>query len=203
MKPVTVAAAVAASALLLGGCSGAPAAQSPSAGAASSTPATVAPTQFLAAHGLEGKSAKEIVDMLDASEEDRENGPMGSVRPAELVLSDSTSEQKTTLPMPEDSFYLAMAPYTERTHQCFNHNTATCKGELAGGDTFHATLVDSSGKTVVDQDVTTYDNGFGSLWVPRHLTGTLTITHQGKKVTVPVSTEDDAPTCLTTPLKLV
>lgn len=54
-----------------------------------------------------------------------------------------------------------------------------------------------TGQTVLDETRTTYDNGFVGLWLPRGLTGTLTIEHDGKTATSPVSTGADDPTCLT------
>ncbi|MFS4491238.1 CueP family metal-binding protein, partial [Dietzia kunjamensis] len=44
----------------------------------------------------------------------------------------------------------------------------------------------------------TYDNGFLGLWLPRGITATLTIDHDGRTATAPISTGDDDLTCLTT-----
>lgn len=176
--------------LALVGCSaGAQAPSTPSA------KATVSAAQFADAHGLTGLSAQQIVEKLDATEEDRAAGPVGSVRADQLLLSDAATS--ATLPMPADRFYLSVAPYVKTTHECFNHNLATCKGELAG-ETVHVTVVDASGATLVDADKTLYANGFVGLWLPKQITGTITVTYDGKTATQPISTGSQDPTCLTT-----
>lgn len=158
-------------------------------------------TTLLGRYGLEGLSTQQIIEKLDVSEADRTHGPVGSVRPDQLLLTDPATGEKQSLAVPQNQFYLAMAPYENVTHECFNHNLATCRGELVG-EQIHVTLVTEDGRTVVDKDVTTMANGFAGVWVPRDLKGQLTVSAKGKKVTVPVSTTEKDPTCLTTPLKL-
>ncbi len=196
MRLVPTAAVLATLGVLLAGCSALPTA------APTTSPAPVAATagaaEFLARHNLTGLTTQQVIDRLDASEDDRTAGPVGSVRPDELELSDATG--KATLPVPADTFYLSVAPYLTKTHDCFNHNLATCKGELAN-QVIHVTITDTSGATLVDKDVTTYANGFAGLWLPRNMAGTLTVTASGKKASSAIATGLGDPTCLTT-LKL-
>lgn len=190
------AALVAAAALGLAGCSAAPAptaSESPAAAATAGADADA--VAFLARHDLADLSVRQIVETLDASEEDRTQGPIGSVRPSELVLSDEQGE--ITLTIPDNAFYLAFAPYREQTHDCFNHNLATCAGELAEEE-LQVKVVDDAGATLVDEQVTTHANGFAGIWLPRDITGTLTVTHNGDTVTMPIATGSEDPTCLTT-----
>jgi len=186
-------------ALAVTGCAGGTAPE-PTA-APTATASSSADGALLARNGLDGLSVEEIIARLDADTADRTNGPIGSVRPDQLLLTDATG-QELSMPITSGKFYLAMAPYVTKTHQCFNHNLATCQGELVN-ETIHATFVDDAGRTVFDEDLTTMANGFASTWVDRDLTGTLTITHEGKSVSVPVSTGADAPTCLSESLQLV
>jgi len=194
-------AVVAGVALLLGGCTAATPTPAPS---ATSVPPTATPaldaatTAFLARHGLDGLTPQEIVESLDAAAEDREQGPFGSVRPSELLLGDD--EEEVVVPLPADSFYLAFAPYREQTHDCYNHNLATCQGELSE-QVVAVTVVDGSGATLVDQELTTHTNGFAGIWLPSNITGTLTVSQGGDTATTPIATGADDPTCLTT-LKL-
>ncbi len=153
---------------------------------------------FLAKHDLAGKSAPEIIEKLEATNADRETGPIGSVRPNELILT-GTDRSSVSLPI-ADEFYLSFAPYVTRTHDCFNHNLASCQGELPKTP-FQVTVVDSSGATLIDETLTSHDNGFVGVWLPKDITGTITVRGQGKEVTSNISTAADAPTCLTT-LKL-
>ena len=95
---------------------------------ASTSAAAVDVDDFLAQHDLAGRSVTEIVEALDGTNDDRENGPYGSVLPGELILADE--KQQVSLPI-EDAFYLSVAPYVTGTHECYNHNLASCQGELA------------------------------------------------------------------------
>lgn len=56
----------------------------------------------------------------------------------------------------------------------------------------------ATGATVVDDDVTTFDNGFVGIWLPRGLDGEITVEHDGRRATAPISTSNpDDLTCLT------
>lgn len=190
---------VAIGALTLAGCSttnqSAPAASSSA--AASSAPATseAAVQQVLAQAGLEGKDSVEVIEALEASTEDRTGGPAGSVRYDHVLLV--TDDQQVAMPIPEDRFYLSVAPYENRTHECYYHNLATCQGELAG-ETVHVRITGADGTTLVDEDTTLHNNGFAGFWLPRDIEGTMTVTYEGKESTAPIATGVDDPTCVTT-----
>lgn len=201
MKLTTTAAALALGAALFAGCSAVPPAPAPAPAAASApaaSPSPIAAQEFLARNNLAGLSAEQVIERLDASEEDRAAGPVGSVRPDVLVLTDRQGGT-TTMPL-ADRFYLSFAPSVTKTHDCFNHNLSSCRGELAGQQV-HVTITDAAGTALVDRDVTTYANGFAGLWLPRGLEGTITVTAQGRTATQALGTGPDDPTCLTT-LKL-
>lgn len=172
----------------------APAGSAPTASAPAS-PATEPAAAFLARHGLEGLGVEQIVERLDAATEDRAQGPVGSVRPGELVLTDE--EGQTSLPMPSDRFYLAIAPYLTRTHDCFNHNLASCQGELVDKQV-QVTVTDAAGARLVDETFTTHANGFAGMWLPKDIEATLVVTYDGKSATAAIGTGADDPTCLTT-----
>lgn len=187
---------VAIGALTLAGCSTADQ-SAPPASSTSVAPATsdAAVQQVLAQAGLEGQKTTEVIAALEASTEDRTSGPAGSVRYDHVLLV--TDDQEVAMPIPEDRFYLSVAPYVNRTHECYYHNLATCQGELAG-ETVHVTVTDEAGQTLVDEDTTLHDNGFAGLWLPRDIQGTMTITYDGKESTAPIATGVDDPTCVTT-----
>lgn len=196
MRFLTTALVAAAVTLGLAGCSATPApTTSETPAAAATVGADAEAVAFLTRHDLAELSVRQIVETLDASEEDRAQGPIGSVRPSELVLSDEQGE--ISLAIPDNAFYLAFAPYREQTHDCFNHNLATCSGELAQ-ETLQVKVVDGGGSTLVDQQVTTHANGFAAIWLPRDITGTLTVTHDGQSASTPIATGAEDPTCLTT-----
>jgi hypothetical protein len=165
------------------------------AGCASST-APAADEDILTRYGLAGQDVVEIVDHLDRlGGDDRPADLMASVRPGELLLSDDEGE--LALDLPEDRFYLSVAPYVSDTHECFNHSLTTCTGELAG-EPVEVSVVDASGQVLVDEQTTTFDNGFLGLWLPRDVAGTLRVTHDGLSAETAISTGEDDPTCLTT-----
>ncbi|MEX5257407.1 CueP family metal-binding protein [Kocuria arenosa] len=150
---------------------------------------------LLREHGLEDASTQEVVEHLDRTHEDRDAGLAGSVTYDEVVLDDGTTE--TTLPMPEDRFYLAVAPWTTTTHECFSHSLSGCQGELVGED-FDVRITDDSGAVLVEESVTSYENGFVGFWLPKDITGTLEISSEQGRAESGFATTRDSPTCLTT-----
>lgn len=151
---------------------------------------------LLAAHGLDGMDGAAMVDHLDRLVGDaRPADLMASVRADELLVS--AGEEEVAVPLPADEFYVAVAPYAADTHECYYHSLTTCQGELAD-EPVHVRVVDESGTVLVDEEMTTFGNGFVGLWLPRDIRGTLQITHDGRTGEVPISTDAEAPTCVTT-----
>ncbi|MCT1885607.1 CueP family metal-binding protein [Dietzia cinnamea] len=149
-------------------------------------------------HGLAGMDATEVVEHLDTmAVSDRPDTLIASVQPTELVLTDTTGGSTATLPMPDDTFYLSVAPYEAATHDCTFHSLTTCLGEMPG-ESVDVTVTDAAGRTILDETRTTYDNGFVGLWLPRDITGTIHIEHDGKAASTPIATGADDLTCLTT-----
>ncbi|MEU8242066.1 CueP family metal-binding protein [Actinoplanes missouriensis] len=191
------AAATAVSVLLLAGCSATGGAE----GAPEGVPSAAAPAAevegVLAAHGLAGKSTMEIIDQLDRLGLDaRPAGLKASVRPHELLLSSGAREYR--LAVPPDRFYLSVAPYADRTHDCFHHSLTTCKGELAAVTVQVRVVDETHDRVLLDEARTTFDNGFVGLWLPRDIEGVLRVSYAGKTGETRFATTADAPTCLTT-----
>lgn len=180
--------------LVLAGCSGTPDDDRPAVSATTSTFSQL-DTSFLEPFGLEEAEPRDIVTALDQTNDDRDSGVMGSVRYDSIVFS--TPDGETSIPLAEDDFYLSLAPYVDQTHDCYYHNLATCQGELVGED-LDVTITTGDGEVLVDETVTTYDNGFVGFWLPRDIEGTIQISHDGRSVSAPVATGSDDPTCVTT-----
>lgn len=156
----------------------------------------VSAEEIQAEFGLEGLDGQEIVDKLDRQSKDERNSDLiASVRPNELILA--TKQGEASLPLPEDKFYLSVAPYLAQTHDCFNHSLTTCTGELSQED-IHITITDDEGNELVNEDATTFDNGFIGYWLPADKKGTITIEQDGKTGEVPLDTSDEGGTCVTT-----
>lgn len=191
--PLITATVVALSGLVLAGCADSAPEASPQ---ASST--HVSGDEFLSAHDLAGLDAAQVIDRLDATPvADRPTDILTSVQPDTLVLTDDRNRE-ARLPMPEDEVYVSVAPYQQQTHECHFHSLTTCLGEMPG-EQVHVTITNNAtGDTLLDEPRTTYDNGFLGLWLPRDITATITIDHDGKTATSPIATGNQDLTCLTT-----
>ncbi|WP_262851776.1 CueP family metal-binding protein [Mumia quercus] len=60
----------------------------------------------------------------------------------------------------------------------------------------------AAGTTLVDETLTTHDNGFVGLWLPRDVDATLSVEVDGRTTSAPLSTTSADLTCVTT-LRLV
>lgn len=186
MKPSAL---TAVAVLALAGCAASPAEPSESTGDSS----------ILSAYDLAGLDGREIVDRLDrVPVDDRQSDLMASVRPTELLLSEEGSEEQTAVELPDDQFYLSLAPYVEQTHECFYHSLTTCRGELAGQDVEVLITDRDTGGALVDETTETFDNGFVGYWLPSGIDATIQIEHGGHSATADISTGPEDPTCLTT-----
>ncbi|WP_199849844.1 CueP family metal-binding protein [Blastococcus sp. Marseille-P5729] len=184
-----LAAVIGGTALLLSGCNSDADTDTPPA-------ASSAAADFIEVHDLEGKSTKEIITELDKTDEDLMTQLVGSVRYDVVELTDGETAETVSLPI-EDEFYLSMAPYVDKTHECYYHNLASCQGELVDQQ-LDVTITADDGEVLVDETVTTYQNGFVGFWLPRDIAGTISVSYDGKSVEAPFATGADDPTCVTT-----
>lgn len=167
----------------------------PTAGAASTTDTQALLTQY----GYDTTDARQLIDDLDATAvAHRPTGLFASVRPDQLLLSTDDGKQ-ARMPLPDDEFYLSIAPYLNATHECHFHSLTTCRGELAN-TAMKITVRDAAtGKTLIDGAHTTYDNGFIGMWLPRGITAAIDINYEDKHANATIDTAAaDSPTCLTT-----
>jgi len=197
-RSVTVVAVAVAAMLALTACSAA-ASTSTSAGNVEADDIQLVRDAMMKDHGLDGLDARAIIDRLDAlPTSERPDDLMVSIRPNELTLSDA-AQREMTLPMPDDQFYVSIAPYDNVTHECYFHSLTTCKGEIQNGDVHVLVANTDSGEILIDETRTTFDNGFMGLWLPRNIDVNVTIDYDGRSATTDLSTSgDEAATCVTT-----
>lgn len=178
-----IAAALAAAALLLSACA----------------PATSAPASAGSAIAQWADAdARTVIDELDRTPvAERLPNVRASIRSDDLILTDETGAEEVK-PMPDDAFYLSIAPYVNQTHDCGNHSLTTCRGELANTAVRVIVTDDATGEAVFDEQLTTFDNGFVGVWLPRGITGTVTVESAQGTASAPISTGSGDPTCLTT-----
>lgn len=192
MLKVRLAAAAAVLALTVTGCSSATTTAPPAAPPGSSAADT---SGLLAQYGLAGLTGEQIVEKLDQDPRPRPLPLRGSVKANELLLSDGTNQ--TTIPLSTDQFYLSVAPYQTRTHECYFHNLGTCQGEMSR-EKVKVTITDKAGTVLVDEEATTYANGFAGFWIPKNTSGTVKITADGKTGETPFNSGPEGATCVTT-----
>ncbi|MFW2513352.1 CueP family metal-binding protein [Demequina sp. SO4-13] len=175
-----------------------PQAETPAA-TSSASPANATADAMLAPEGLDGVDARTVVDTLDATAlGDRTDAFVASVRPDELLLTDADGTE-ASLPMPDDAFYVSFAPFIETTHECYFHSLTTCVGEMQG-EQIQVSITDAAtGDVIVDEEMTTFDNGFVGVWLPRDIDAEVTIEQDGLSATTTLSTSDaEDATCITT-----
>lgn len=155
-------------------------------------------SHWLSEYGLDGLDGREIIARLDAMPiADRPDDLMASVKTDALVLSGAGGKE-ASLDLPDDEFYVSIAPYVAKTHDCYFHSLTTCVGEL-GNEDIELTITNAAdGAVLVDDVVRTNDNGFAGFWLPRDIDANLTVTQNGRTATIPISTRDGDPTCITT-----
>ncbi|GAA1484678.1 CueP family metal-binding protein [Brachybacterium fresconis] len=168
-------------------------------GTGGSEPASVTGDQeLLREHGFADADAHEIIDRLEALPvAERPQNLIASVTATSLQLRDDAGRE-AELPLPQDQFYLSVAPFVETTHECAFHSLTTCRGELRSRE-ISASVVDSSSGEILEEGTrTTHDNGFLGFWLPRGITAELTCTLEDYAGGASISTQaEDDLTCLT------
>ncbi|MDF2700696.1 MAG: hypothetical protein K0Q49_2259 [Haloplasmataceae bacterium] len=149
---------------------------------------------FLEKYELNDQSVEQIVAKLEHSTNE-DPSLYAAIKSSKLILGDDDNE--FSLNVPNDKFYLSLAPYINTTHPCGNHNLITCRGELKN-QTMNILIKDSRGKVIIDDDYTSYSNGFIGVWLPKNISGTITVTYNGLSATTDISTNSNSNTCLTT-----
>lgn len=98
--------------------------------------------------------------------------------------------------MPEDEFFVSIAPFLNETHECDIHSLTGCQGELVDTE-FDVLIKDSDGELLIDEEKQTEANGFIDVWLPRDDTYTVTIKQDGKETSSEIFTFDGDKTCIT------
>lgn len=118
-----------------------------------------------------------------------------SITSEELIVTDHG--KKTSFDLPEDEFFVSIAPFIENTHECAIHSLTGCQGELVE-KTFDVLIQDEEGTIVMDDTMTSFENGFIDLWLPRDRTYQVKIAYEGKTAESEIGTFKDSNTCITT-----
>lgn len=157
---------------------------------------------LLAACNNSSSNEKEVNEVKDIKElvHDYSVGSFedvsASITSHELIVTDSNKEE-TSYELPEEEFFVSIAPFIETTHECAIHSLTGCQGELVEKE-FDVYIQDEAGNVVVDETMTSFANGFIDLWLPRDKTYTVKIGYDGKTAESELSTFEGDNTCITT-----
>lgn len=119
-----------------------------------------------------------------------------SITGKELTVTE-IDESKTTYTLPEDEFFVSIAPYINETHPCEIHSLTGCQGELTEEE-FDVSIKDEEGNVVVDEKMQSGPNGFIDLWLPRDQDYQVTIEFEDKTTESTISTFEQDNTCIAT-----
>src|SRR5699024_3682484 len=106
--------------------------------------------------------ANDIKDLVNDYTVDNLEPYSASITYHELVVEEDNEE--LVYELPEEEFFVSIAPFINETHECAVHSLTGCQGELVEED-FDVLVTDSSGEVVVDETMTTEKNGFIDLWL--------------------------------------
>jgi len=141
--------------------------------------------------------AKELIDQLEALPlDERPQDVLASIRQDHVVVSAADGSREVSVPI-QDGHYLSIAPYVDRTHDCFFHSLTTCTGEMGNEELTVRIVDDRTGEVYVDETARANDNGFIGFWLPRDVAATVTVTGVGRSAETSVQTGVDDLTRLT------
>jgi len=158
---------------------------------------------FLVACGGEGNSedaksldTKEMKELVQDYTTRNLQAESASITSTELIVKDNDNQERV-YDLPEDEFFVSIAPFINDTHPCDIHSLTGCQGELVEQD-FDLQVTDSAGNVIIDEIKRTEANGFIDLWLPRNETYNVIITQDGKTTESEISTFEEDNTCITT-----
>lgn len=120
-----------------------------------------------------------------------------SVRPDHVQITEKEGAEPVNVPLPKEEFYISIAPYINTTHPCTYHNLISCKAEFPNTQ-MYVKVADEQGAVIFEKDVTTFQNGFFDLWVPRGRKVAVTVSYGDKQATEILGTSSNDRTCITT-----
>ena len=141
------------------------------------------------------ESVQDIKEKVHTYSVDSFDDETASITSHELIVNENGSE--TTYDLPEEEFFVSIAPFVDETHPCEIHSLTGCQGELANEE-FDVHIEDEDGNVVVDEMMTALENGFMDLWLPRDQNYHVTIEHDEGVAETDISTYEGDDTCITT-----
>jgi hypothetical protein len=143
-----------------------------------------------------GNEVKDVKQLVQGYTEGKLQAKSASINSRQLIVTENDN-RKVTYDLPQNEFFVSIAPYIKETHPCATHSLTGCQGELANKP-FDVYIEDTKGNKVLEQKLVSQANGFIDLWLPRDQTYRIKIQHEGKTATSEFSTFDKNDTCITT-----
>ncbi|MEG0473955.1 MAG: CueP family metal-binding protein [Solibacillus sp.] len=138
----------------------------------------------------------DIKALVESYSSNKTTDEQASITSTQLIVTDKEGNE-TTYELPEEEFFVSIAPYINQTHPCTNHSLTGCQGELVSQE-FDVFIENEKGEVIVDEKITTLENGFFDLWLPRNQAYIIQIEQDGKKVEGGITTFEEDGTCITT-----
>ncbi|MBZ9534112.1 CueP family metal-binding protein [Cytobacillus oceanisediminis] len=142
---------------------------------------------------MDGKELKQLVQDYSAGKKSATTASISS----DTLTVNTLENDELIYRLPKDEFFVSFAPYLTETHPCAIHNLAGCRGELANKE-FAVYIEDQEGNVYVDELLTSQQNGFIDVWLPRNKDFQITISYDGKTTKTEFTTFKDDNTCITT-----
>lgn len=140
--------------------------------------------------------SKDIKEMVHEFSIGNVENVSASITSHELIVTDKNNEKKT-YELPKEEFFVSIAPFLKTTHPCEIHSLTSCQGELVN-EKFEVYIEDTDGNVILDETMTSFENGFIDLWLPREKNLQITIKQSGKSATSDISTFEGDNTYITT-----
>ncbi len=147
---------------------------------------------FLLRYNLEGMTIYEVIHELEVNNNDF-TGLTAVIKTNQLLLSDERGD--FVIIMPENEFYISIAPYINNTHPCIYHNMLTCQGDLTNQNL--NVIITLNEEQIINGEFTTYDNGFIGFWIPKNEEVEITIEYQHLFGVMHFVSNESASTCVT------
>ncbi len=107
------------------------------------------------------------------------------------------NNQQASIPLGEN-FFISVAPYVKRTHECNFHIPTGCQGELSGKKMHLKITNQETGEILKDEEVQIQKDGFLDLWLPRNEKFIFEFQYKGKTAKEVLTSFEDSRTCVTT-----
>ncbi|MGN7477813.1 CueP family metal-binding protein [Solibacillus silvestris] len=142
------------------------------------------------------QQADDIKNLVAEYSANKTTDEKASITSTQLIVTDA-NDNEITYALPEDEFFVSIAPYIQGTHPCKDHSLTGCQGELVQKE-INVLIENEKGEVVVDEAMTTLENGFIDLWLPRNEAFIIEMSYDGKSATGDLTTFEEDGTCVTT-----